>query len=87
VNKNPLKTFCRRLEKIGIKVELFGNYPWIYLGSVNGKRVTERYMAEHGFTAFFLATKNSHPYKNKFTDRRRVFEKVREMLETQTKEK
>jgi len=44
-------------------------------------------MSDHCFTAFWRATKLSHEYDFKFTDRRRVFEKVREMLETQTKEK
>jgi len=77
---NPLPIFIRRLKKIGITIETFGNYPWIYLGTVNGKPIKEKFRAEHGFTAFFLATKNSQNYITKFTDRRKVFKKVREML-------
>ena len=75
---NVLTTFCRRLEKIGIKVELTSNIPWIYLQSVNGKPVKGLYRAEHGFTAFWYPVKLEK--KIKFTDRRKVFKKVREML-------
>ena len=71
----PLMTrFTERLERIGITVKLGANFPWIYLDEVNGVKVTERYMAEHGFTAFtFNKT-------CKFTDRRKVFKKIRSML-------
>ena len=77
---NVLTTFCRRLEKIGIKVELSSNVPWVYLRRVNGKHVEGTYMSEHCFTAFWHATKLSHNYEFKFTDRRTVFKKVRETL-------
>ena len=43
-----------RLKRIGIDVELACNYPWIYLVSVNGKKVTEKYMSEYGYTIAFL---------------------------------
>lgn len=79
---NPLLTFCRRLDKLGIKVELSSNVPWVYLKKVNGKTVTGAYMSKDSFTAFFHATKLSHNYVFKFSDRRLVFKKVREMLET-----
>lgn len=38
-----------RLSNIGIDIELIGNYPWIYLHSVNSNKVKERYGAKHGF--------------------------------------
>lgn len=64
-----------RLEKIGIQVELIGNFPWVYLDKVNGIKVTEKYMGRHGFTAFFL-------YKDPvWSDRKVVFNKIREMVE------
>jgi len=63
-----------RLEKIGIQIELVGNFPWIYLDTVNGVKVAERYRGKHGFTAFFL-------YKDPvWSDRRAVFNKIREMV-------
>jgi len=59
-----INTFISRLAKIGIKVELAANYPWIYLTKVNGISVKAKFQAEHGFTAFFLTYK----YGIKFSD-------------------
>ena len=44
--------FVRRLKKIGIELELIGNYPWIYLRSVNGNWIKDEDFinANHGFT-------------------------------------
>lgn len=36
---NVVNRLVPRLRKIGINVELFGNYPWIYLDKVNGNKV------------------------------------------------
>jgi hypothetical protein len=49
-----LHKFIGRMKRIGIELECVGNYPWIYLVKVNGKRVTEKFRAEHGFTIAFL---------------------------------
>jgi hypothetical protein len=49
-----LDKFVRRMKRIGIELECVGNYPWIYLDKVNGKRVTEKFRAEHGFTIAVL---------------------------------
>lgn len=73
-----IERFVRRLEKIGITVELVGNYPWVYLDSVNGRRVTERYRANHGYTAFFMPVTNNQV--TRFSDRRVVFSKIRSMI-------
>lgn len=70
--------FCRRLEQIGVTVELFGNYPWVYMGKVNGKRVKGLFEAEHGFTAFYTPTRIDGVAR--FSDRKVVFAKVREVL-------
>ena len=56
-NFDKLSIFINRLKKLGIVIELFGNYPWIYLGKINGKNVTEKFEAEHGFTIAFLPIK------------------------------
>ena len=50
---NVVNRLVRRLEKINIKVELFGHYPWIYLNRVNGNKVKETFRGEHGFTIAF----------------------------------
>lgn len=75
---NIADRFVRRLKKIGIEVSLCGNFPWIYLTIVNGKYVEEKFHANHGFTAFWYPVGLGE--KIKFTDRRKVFEKVREMI-------
>lgn len=77
-NEHIIGQFVRRLGKIGVDVKLDGNFPWVYLNSVNGKRVTELFYGNHGFTAFFIPVSNKMPVR--FSDRRRVFQKVREML-------
>ena len=75
-----IDAFVRRLSSIGIKVSLVGCLPWIYLHSVNGVRVGGTFRAEHGFTAFFLSMNKGKG--NKFSDRRVVFKKVREVLDS-----
>jgi len=55
INMDKIEIFIKRLKKIGIEIELAGNLPWIYLQRINGKHVTEKFMAEHGFTLAFLS--------------------------------
>lgn len=47
---NEIDRLVVRLKKIGINITLAGNAPWIYLNEVNGKRVQEKFLANHGFT-------------------------------------
>jgi hypothetical protein len=70
-----IKSFVNRLAKIGIKVELFGNYPWIYLDTVNGKKVKDKFQGDHGFTVFFYG-------EDELTSIPIVFKKIREMLDS-----
>ena len=47
---NELVVLERRLNKIGIEIELMGNMPWVYLTKVNGNAVRESdFTANHGF--------------------------------------
>lgn len=73
-----LSSFYRRLKNIGIEVEMFGNYPWIYLDKVNGKKVKGTFQANHGFTVFFRAIRPGEP--DKITDIPVIFSKIRETL-------
>lgn len=73
-----IERFVNRLKKIGVEVELVGNYPWVYLDCVNGVKITEKFCARHGFTAFFIPVK--HGEQVRFSNRRRVFAKVRQLL-------
>jgi len=66
-----INSFVRRLNKIGINIELIGNYPWVYIRAINGVTVKEMFCAKHGFTAFFVTN------STKFSDRREVFKLIR----------
>lgn len=72
-----LDKFTKRLAKIGITLTYIGNYPWVYLDTVNGKKVKGTFMANHGFTAFML---NLSDDDYRISDRRVLFNKIREML-------
>jgi len=74
MNRKLIANFVKRLNRIGVDVELVANYPWVYMNKVNGVLVTEDFMANHGFTAFFVAR------EERWSDRRRVFAKIRELL-------
>ena len=74
----PIEIFIRRMKKIGIEVELVANYPWIYLDKVNGKKVKEQFLGEHGFTAFWSPVRADKP--EVMTDIKVVFNKIRETL-------
>lgn len=73
-----IPSFINRLEKIGIQVELIGNYPWIYLDKVNGKKVQGKFEGNHGFTCFWRAIKTGQ--KDHISDISVVFNKIRETL-------
>lgn len=45
-----IQTFVRRMNKLGYKLQLVFNFPWIYLESINGKGVFEKQFSEHGWT-------------------------------------
>ena len=76
ISTDKLGVFVERLKKIGIKVKLSGNFPWIYLDEINGVRVTERFEANHGFTVMFLPSRNDSP-PSEFTDITEIFKLIR----------
>lgn len=67
--------FTKRLKALGVEAELVMNYPWVYLHSVNGVLVKEKYYSNWHFTAFLKGGEV-------FYNRRKVFDKIREMLLT-----
>lgn len=75
---NRVKTLIERLEKIGVNIKLSLNYPWVYVISINGKRVTETYQAEHGWTIGFMPIRSGEDFK--FTDTHKFFELIRKYL-------
>ena len=75
---HKIDVFVRRLEKIGIDITLLGNVPWIYIHTINGKVVKERYMGDHGFTIAFLPIRKEQ--KLQFTDIGKIFELIRKYV-------
>lgn len=73
-----IKSFVNRLKKIGVNVELVGNFPWVYLDKVNGTKVSGKLHGNHGFTVFFTAIRPGEP--DKITDIPLIFKKIRETL-------
>ena len=74
---NVLSRLVPRLKKIGITIEMAGNYPWIYLEKVNGNRIQREYYlcGNHGFTIAFLPIRNDQ--KMELTGIREVFKVIR----------
>ncbi len=75
---NEINIFCKRMEKIGIKLQLVGNYPWIYLDSVNGNKIKREDFvnANHGFTMGWSGIKiDSKPHL--IQDRDLIFKMIR----------
>lgn len=74
-----LEIFTNRLKKIGIEIELVGNYPWIYINKINGQRVTEIFLGNHGFTAMFTPIKLGQTAE--FTDIKEIFKLIRKYID------
>lgn len=77
--RDILKVFIERMQKLGIEVKLSGNYPWIYIDEINGKRVKEEdyYLGNHGFTIAFSFSKSKSDKQMDFTDINRVIQLIR----------
>ena len=73
---DKINVFVERLKKIGIDVKLSGNYPWVYIDEICGKRVTEKFDGNHGFTIIFLPVRNDSP-PSEFTDIKEIFKLIR----------
>lgn len=72
---DKITVFVERLKKIDIDVKLGGNLPWIYIDYINGKRVTEKFQGNHGFTLAFIPMKEDDQIK--FTDIKEIFKLIR----------
>ena len=75
---DKLKVFVDRMQKININIKLVGNYPWIYIDEINGKRVTEKFEGNHGFTIAFLPVRSDRELE--FTDISEIFKLIRKYI-------
>jgi hypothetical protein len=73
---DKITRFVERLKKIGIEVKLVGNFPWVYIDEICGKKVTETFEGNHGFTLIFLPGRNDSP-PSEFTDIAETFKLIR----------
>lgn len=76
--RDKLTIFVDRMNKLGIDIKLGGNYPWIYIDYINGKRVVEKFQANHGFTIAFLPITSNKELE--FTDIGEIFKLVRKYV-------
>ena len=70
-----LEIFIERMKKINIDIKLSCNFPWIYIDEINGKRVTEEFKGNHGFTIAFSPIRPNQIMK--FTDISEIFKLIR----------
>jgi hypothetical protein len=78
MEKDKLKVFVDRMKRININIKLVGNYPWIYIDEINGKRVTEKFEGNHGFTIAFLPVRVDRELE--FTDISEIFKLIRKYI-------
>lgn len=72
---NKIKVFHGRMQRLGIEITMVSNYPWLYLETINGKRVTEKFQADHGFTIAFQPIRVGQELH--FTDIGEIFKVIR----------
>lgn len=68
---DKLRIFKDRLKKLNIDIEFVGNYPWIYIDKINGRKVVEKFQSNHGFCVGFLSVKSDGGFN--FTDLTKIF--------------
>ena len=73
---DKITVFVERLKKIGIEVKLSGNFPWVYITEICGKKVTETFGGNWGFTLIYLPVRNDSPPSD-FTDITEIFKLLR----------
>lgn len=74
-----IETFYKRLDKLGIKLDMVNNFPWIYLYKINGKSVKEKFHSEHGFV-IALYSRISNWTDTVFTDEKETFKLIRKYI-------
>lgn len=70
-----LVKFHDRLYKIGADVTFTLNYPWVYINTINGRRVKEIFGCEHGFLVGFAPIRIEEHFK--FTNLKETFKIIR----------
>jgi len=75
---DKVERFVKRLARIDIDVKIAVNAPWIYLTHINGKKVKETFMGNHGFTIAFYPIRHNEPLR--FTNIGEIFKLIRRYI-------
>jgi hypothetical protein len=80
---SKLQVFRDRMTKLGINIEMWSNYPWIYIHKINGNVIqSEDYFhGNHGFTVGFHPIRPDQEFD--FTDISRIFKLIRKYKDIQ----
>ena len=82
---NVLLVLKNRLEKIGIKITLKVNIPWIYLESVNGNKIKyEDYNSNHGYSIAWYPIRENEEITLDY-DIKRTFKIIRKYGKSNTR--
>jgi len=87
---SDLNIFIGRLKKIGINLELIGNYPWVYLNKINGKNVKETFQSDYGFVLCYQSIVVVDPNNGinsnvNFSDLTEIFNTIRKYMKLRQK--
>jgi len=74
---SKLQVFRERMKKLNIEIEMWSNYPWIYIDKVNGNKVRQEdyFHANHGFTVGFHPIRPDQEFE--FTDISEIFKLIK----------
>jgi hypothetical protein len=74
---SKLDVFRKRMKKLNIDIEMWSNYPWIYIDKVNGNKIKHEdyFYGNHGFTIGFHPIKLDQVFE--FTDITEIFKLIR----------
>jgi len=72
-----LSSLQSKLSRLGINIEFMFNVPYVYLYSVNGNHVNEKFMSDHRFTVALYKI-NGSVYE--LLDTRVLFKTIRKHL-------
>lgn len=74
---SKLDVFRKRMKKLNIEIEMWSNYPWIYIHKINGNVVKpeDYFHGNHGFTVGFHPIRPDQVFD--FTDISKIFKLIR----------
>jgi hypothetical protein len=75
---HPIERLGNRLKRIGINIVIHANYPWMYLGTINGVRVKETIDSDHGFVIGYEPIRAGQEFK--WVNTQEMFKLIRKYI-------